>query len=149
MGSEDTGRHEQNTDGVNKLTTPGVEPGLSRPRRDVLTTRRCSPCRCVVFCLSPCTFSFFAPRMVGQGICGTLRLDQRLGRRCAMRGMHCVVEVIQRLLFASARPRTTPSRKLSPWLRPKPQHHALTTDVIPLGQAVDYTFSDQQLGRAT
>ena len=24
-----------------KLTTPGVEPGLSRPRRDVLTTRRC------------------------------------------------------------------------------------------------------------
>ena len=55
MGSEDTGRHEQNTDGVNKLTTPGVEPGLSRPRRDVLTTRRCSPCRCVAFCLSPCT----------------------------------------------------------------------------------------------
>ena len=25
----------------NKLTTPGVEPGLSRPERDVLTTRRC------------------------------------------------------------------------------------------------------------
>ena len=23
------------------MTTPGVEPGLSRPRRDVLTTRRC------------------------------------------------------------------------------------------------------------
>ena len=24
------------------MTTPGVEPGLSRPQRDVLTTRRCS-----------------------------------------------------------------------------------------------------------
>ena len=24
-----------------RMTTPGVEPGLSRPRRDVLTTRRC------------------------------------------------------------------------------------------------------------
>ena len=24
-----------------KMSTPGVEPGLSRPRRDVLTTRRC------------------------------------------------------------------------------------------------------------
>ena len=24
-----------------KMTTPGVEPGLSRPQRDVLTTRRC------------------------------------------------------------------------------------------------------------
>ena len=23
------------------MSTPGVEPGLSRPRRDVLTTRRC------------------------------------------------------------------------------------------------------------
>ena len=23
------------------MTTPGIEPGLSRPRRDVLTTRRC------------------------------------------------------------------------------------------------------------
>ena len=28
----------------NKVSTPGVEPGLSRPRRDVLTTRRCGPC---------------------------------------------------------------------------------------------------------
>ena len=27
--------------GINDLTTPGVEPGLSRPRRDVLATRRC------------------------------------------------------------------------------------------------------------
>ena len=26
-----------------KLTAPGVEPGLSRPRRDILTTRRCGP----------------------------------------------------------------------------------------------------------
>jgi hypothetical protein len=26
------------------MTTPGVEPGLSRPQRDVLTTRRCGPC---------------------------------------------------------------------------------------------------------
>ena len=26
---------------VNEMSTPGVEPGLSRPRRDVLTTRRC------------------------------------------------------------------------------------------------------------
>ena len=26
------------------VTTPGVEPGLSRPLRDVLTTRRCGPC---------------------------------------------------------------------------------------------------------
>ena len=25
------------------MTTPGVEPGLSRPRRDVLSTRRCGP----------------------------------------------------------------------------------------------------------
>ena len=29
-----------------KLTTPGVEPGLSRPRRDVLTTRRCGRLIC-------------------------------------------------------------------------------------------------------
>jgi hypothetical protein len=47
--------------------------------------------------------------------------------------------------------RTTPSRTLSQWLRPtdfglrQPQHHALTTCVIPLEQAVDYTLSDQQL----
>ena len=27
-----------------KMSTPGVEPGLSRPQRDVLTTRRCGPC---------------------------------------------------------------------------------------------------------
>ena len=27
--------------GRNDMTTPGVEPGLSRPQRDVLTTRRC------------------------------------------------------------------------------------------------------------
>ena len=27
--------------GVKKMTAPGVEPGLSRPQRDVLTTRRC------------------------------------------------------------------------------------------------------------
>ena len=26
------------------MSTPGVEPGLSRPQRDVLTTRRCGPC---------------------------------------------------------------------------------------------------------
>jgi hypothetical protein len=26
------------------MTTPGVEPGLSRPQRNVLTTRRCGPC---------------------------------------------------------------------------------------------------------
>ena len=25
------------------MSTPGVEPGLSRPQRDVLTTRRCGP----------------------------------------------------------------------------------------------------------
>ena len=31
---------------VQEMTTPGVEPGLSRPQRDVLTTRRCGPCRC-------------------------------------------------------------------------------------------------------
>ena len=30
--------------GLMKMSTPGVEPGLSRPRRDVLTTRRCGPC---------------------------------------------------------------------------------------------------------
>ena len=29
-----------------KLTTPGVEPGLSRPQRDVLTTRRCGRLSC-------------------------------------------------------------------------------------------------------
>ena len=29
-----------------KMSTPGVEPGLSRPRRDVLTTRRCGHSRC-------------------------------------------------------------------------------------------------------
>ena len=28
----------------NNMSTPGVEPGLSRPQRDVLTTRRCGPC---------------------------------------------------------------------------------------------------------
>ena len=27
------------------MSTPGVEPGLSRPQRDVLTTRRCGPYR--------------------------------------------------------------------------------------------------------
>ena len=27
--------------GANEMSTPGLEPGLSRPRRDVLTTRRC------------------------------------------------------------------------------------------------------------
>ena len=27
------------------LSTPGVEPGLSRPQRDVLATRRCRPCK--------------------------------------------------------------------------------------------------------
>eukprot|EP00973_Karenia_brevis_P031271 4316984-Karenia_brevis.AAC.1 len=26
------------------MATPGVEPGLSRPQRDVLTTRRCGLC---------------------------------------------------------------------------------------------------------
>ena len=26
-----------------QMSTPGVEPGLSRPQRDVLTTRRCGP----------------------------------------------------------------------------------------------------------
>ena len=29
-----------------EVSTPGVEPGLSRPQRDVLTTRRCRPCWC-------------------------------------------------------------------------------------------------------
>ena len=29
--------------GMNDLTTPGVEPGLSRPRRDVLTTDNVVP----------------------------------------------------------------------------------------------------------
>ena len=28
---------------LRNVSTPGVEPGLSRPRRDVLTTRRCGP----------------------------------------------------------------------------------------------------------
>ena len=30
---------------VATLSTPGVEPGLSRPQRDVLTTRRCERCK--------------------------------------------------------------------------------------------------------
>jgi hypothetical protein len=30
-----------------KMSTPGVEPGLSRPQRDVLTTRRCGLLRVV------------------------------------------------------------------------------------------------------
>ena len=34
-----------------KVSTPGVEPGLSRPRRDVLTTRRCGPCVSCIFCV--------------------------------------------------------------------------------------------------
>ena len=29
--------------GGGAMSTPGVEPGLSRPRRDVLATRRCGP----------------------------------------------------------------------------------------------------------
>ena len=35
------------------MSTPGVEPGLSRPQRDVLTTRRCGPCHrwCALFAL--------------------------------------------------------------------------------------------------
>ena len=31
-------------DRTKTMTAPGVEPGLSRPQRDVLTTRRCGPC---------------------------------------------------------------------------------------------------------
>ena len=34
-----------------KVSTPGVEPGSSRPRRDVLTTRRCGPCVSCIFCV--------------------------------------------------------------------------------------------------
>ena len=30
------------------MSTPGVEPGLSRPQRDVLTTRRCGLVLCVL-----------------------------------------------------------------------------------------------------
>ena len=30
-------------EGEGAMSTPGVEPGLSRPRRDVLATRRCGP----------------------------------------------------------------------------------------------------------
>ena len=29
------------------MTTPGVEPGLSRPQRDILTTRRCGLLKCL------------------------------------------------------------------------------------------------------
>ena len=51
------GSRQENTMGLeasggsgNKVSTPGVEPGLSRPRRDVLTTRRCGPCiSCISF----------------------------------------------------------------------------------------------------
>ena len=32
-----------------QVSTPGVEPGLSRPQRDVLTTRRCRPCWCIKY----------------------------------------------------------------------------------------------------
>ena len=41
------------------LTTPGVEPGLSRPRRDVLTTRRCGrlSLQCLTAVLSNVTVS--------------------------------------------------------------------------------------------
>ena len=41
------------------LTTPGVEPGLSRPRRDVLTTRRCGrlSLQCLTAALSNVTVS--------------------------------------------------------------------------------------------
>ena len=30
-----------------QMSTPGVEPGLSRPQRDVLTTRRCRQCKVI------------------------------------------------------------------------------------------------------
>ena len=36
-----------NTYGDIWMTTPGVEPGLSRPRRDILATRRCGLWHCV------------------------------------------------------------------------------------------------------
>ena len=34
-----------------ELTTPGIEPGLSRPQRDVLTTRRCGRLRGFQTCI--------------------------------------------------------------------------------------------------
>ena len=38
---------------LRKMTTPGVEPGLSRPRRDVLTTRRCGRLPALYKCKMP------------------------------------------------------------------------------------------------
>ena len=37
--------------GCEAVTTPGVEPGLSRPQRDVLTTRRCGRLRGLQTCM--------------------------------------------------------------------------------------------------
>ena len=53
--------------GLIKVSTPGVEPGLSRPQRDVLTTRRCghmpfahrSPILQLLVCFL--TRAFFSP----------------------------------------------------------------------------------------
>ena len=44
-------------DRTKTMTAPGVEPGLSRPQRDVLTTRRCGRCISVqhdLHCSSNC-----------------------------------------------------------------------------------------------
>ena len=38
----ETRENNRNTYGF-QMSTPGVKPGLSRPQRDVLTTRRCGP----------------------------------------------------------------------------------------------------------
>eukprot|EP00973_Karenia_brevis_P027257 3759594-Karenia_brevis.AAC.1 len=46
-----------------RMTTPGVEPGLSRPQRDVLTTRRCGFCSheeiCKDISMDECSSLFF------------------------------------------------------------------------------------------
>ena len=44
------------------MSTPGVEPGLSRPQRDVLTTRRCGP-HAMAFAMAVRSFTFSRYRL--------------------------------------------------------------------------------------
>ena len=56
-------------DRTKTMTAPGVEPGLSRPQRDVLTTRRCGPCVWLVAGVS-CAID---TGVIGTGFANTVR----------------------------------------------------------------------------
>ena len=61
--------------GREPVSTPGVEPGLSRPQRDVLTTRRCGLLRAAH------PGRALSQREVGAGVCGGWCCSSRLSDR--------------------------------------------------------------------